>query len=84
METWDSSLPSRERGLKLCVLCDLQSLSRVAPFAGAWIEIIFCIFILLNVIDVAPFAGAWIEIPCRLVTWRQEVVAPFAGAWIEI
>ena len=37
---------------------------RVAPFAGAWIEIwqhqLFCCFIL-----VAPFAGAWIEIMCN-------------------
>ena len=37
------------------------SKNRVAPFAGAWIEILphldtNC------VIDVAPFAGAWIEI----------------------
>ena len=33
------SLPSRERGLKLqCVNC-LCNVGKVAPFAGAWIEI---------------------------------------------
>ena len=34
------SLPSRERGLKLqCVNC-LCNVGKVAPFAGAWIEIV--------------------------------------------
>ena len=55
------SLPSRERGLK----CDIGFLKwasqQVAPFAGAWIEIVLfgnC----CRVLRVAPFAGAWIEI----------------------
>ena len=34
----DKSLPSRERGLKLCVGVWLLSQSGVAPFTGAWIE----------------------------------------------
>ena len=33
----------------------------VAPFAGAWIEII-AIVVLSKQQKVAPFAGAWIEI----------------------
>ena len=55
------SLPSRERGLKYKILCQLNSKLRVAPLAGAWIEIVntLCKNI-LNV--VAPLAGAWIEI----------------------
>ena len=32
----------------------------VAPFAGAWIEII-CVLYMDGIYDVAPFAGAWIE-----------------------
>ena len=35
-------------------------LVHVAPFAGAWIEIIM-IFNCSAEIEVAPFAGAWIE-----------------------
>ena len=55
------SLPSRERGLKYYQNWIDNTTTRVAPFAGAWIEIFA-----YNVgnIDqlVAPFAGAWIEI----------------------
>ena len=55
----------------------------VAPYMGAWIEIIF--------VDhpkaqpgVAPYMGAWIEIkPLTLVDDVPEV-APYMGAWIEI
>ena len=35
----------------------------VAPFAGAWIEMINLQFFLTYSHPVAPFAGAWIEIP---------------------
>ncbi len=38
--------------------------SRVAPFAGAWIESSTAL-ILSSVDFVAPFAGAWIESECR-------------------
>ena len=55
----------------------------VAPFAGAWIEILVC-----GSADiggcVAPFAGAWIEIEEVAKLWQNKGVAPFAGAWIEI
>ena len=37
----------------------------VAPFTGAWIEII-CDDLTDYVISVAPFTGAWIEITVRL------------------
>ena len=33
----------------------------VAPFAGAWIEMMYGMMVTKN-ITVAPFAGAWIEI----------------------
>ena len=55
----------------------------VAPFAGAWIEILNC-RLRKYIEQVAPFAGAWIEIsPCYTHT-IPFIVAPFAGAWIEI
>ena len=55
------SLPSRERGLKFLPPEYLLHLLRVAPFAGAWIEIeLFANMCGAQV--VAPFAGAWIEI----------------------
>ena len=55
------SLPSRERGLKFGDQAAIEAKMNVAPFAGAWIEIILfrCRQIL---VIVAPFAGAWIEI----------------------
>mgnify|MGYP006864493747 CR=1 FL=1 len=56
---------------------------KVAPFAGAWIEIKW----IPNphiLQPVAPFAGAWIEITRTCTTIINIVVAPFAGAWIEI
>ena len=55
-----ASLPSRERGLKSLLRPRGIRGNRVAPFAGAWIEIL-----LLRDVgyiqQVAPFAGAWIE-----------------------
>ena len=55
----------------------------VAPFAGAWIEILHrkC---LKGLLAVAPFAGTWIEI--QLAIWIRAAtnVAPFTGAWIEM
>ena len=37
------SLPSRERGLKFLLLLVNRHKFSVAPFAGAWIEICYCI-----------------------------------------
>ncbi len=55
----------------------------VAPYAGAWIEIIK-----LNKFEkkrgVAPYAGAWIEICEAKYDFFAKSVAPYAGAWIEI
>ena len=38
--------------------------ARVAPFTGAWIEILSD-FYMHQIIGVAPFTGAWIEIARR-------------------
>ena len=77
------SLPSWERGLKSNGSRFRLGYCEVAPFMGAWIEIISrcgsysCSF-------VAPFMGAWIEI--MYADWPSDwvTVAPFMGAWIEI
>ncbi len=55
------SLPLRERGLKFHMLNDTRFVARVAPPAGAWIEII-CGLPSSAYKLVAPPAGAWIEI----------------------
>ena len=55
----------------------------VAPFAGAWIEIILTMMQNKREV-VAPFAGAWIEIALLISDVTAPTVAPFAGAWIEI
>ena len=55
----------------------------VAPYAGAWIEILR-LPILKNLRGVAPYAGAWIEMPVLTVGSAGFGVAPYAGAWIEI
>ena len=61
----------------------ILSIFGVAPFAGAWIEMLTRSRKNLKQ-DVAPFAGAWIEIlKKQLLSWTA-FVAPFAGAWIEI
>ena len=63
------SLRSPERGLKYDrAVKDIEEIS-VAPFAGAWIEINFFIF-LTSVYFVAPFAGAWIEISVFRTAWK--------------
>ena len=55
------SLPSRERGLKLPWSLLSRVCPYVAPFTGAWIEILKERYGDKNV-TVAPFTGAWIEI----------------------
>ena len=54
------SLPSRERGLKLVDMFHFYLQQHVAPFAGAWIEMLNAED-MADTIAVAPFAGAWIE-----------------------
>ena len=58
--TASESLPSRERGLKWHNVVPRLLHIRVAPFAGAWIEIVRVLPSVV-VMLVAPFAGAWIE-----------------------
>ena len=55
----------------------------VAPFAGAWIEMILS-YQSIKKCMVAPFAGAWIEIKKPISPYMCPSVAPFAGAWIEM
>ena len=55
----------------------------VAPYLGAWIEILNLVHFVLYII-VAPYLGAWIEI---FLKWSERLflfVAPYLGAWIEI
>ena len=56
---------------------------RVAPLAGAWIEIRET-FNNIGPSAVAPLAGAWIEIQGVEYAKQFVDVAPLAGAWIEI
>ncbi len=63
-----SSLPTRERGLK-CFRSrrSPRPADRVAPYAGAWIEI--AMHRMLSMANtVAPYAGAWIEITVETLT----------------
>ena len=55
----------------------------VAPFVGAWIEIVISLRSRYRA-AVAPFVGAWIEILTVFLTCTLMYVAPFVGAWIEI
>ena len=64
------------------ILIRLFCIFLVAPFAGAWIEIVYCPVMWGSVL-VAPFAGAWIEMALKQWKSRSITVAPFAGAWIE-
>ena len=56
----------------------------VAPYAGAWIEIVAQPVVTNQYGEVAPYAGAWIEIAKRDPSRNRKAVAPYAGAWIEI
>ena len=69
--------------MKFLISLNYNTISIVAPFAGAWIEIIE-LEMVDEAWDVAPFAGAWIEILLHLIYSISYYVAPFAGAWIEI
>ena len=77
-----SSLPLRERGLKLCRKIKQICERLVAPLAGAWIETRSGCRI-HHIKEVAPLAGAWIETDWILKKNDNESVAPLAGAWIE-
>ena len=55
------SLPTRERGLKYSIEGGFGKGENVAPYTGAWIEILSH-SIILPIELVAPYTGAWIEI----------------------
>ena len=55
------SHPSRVRGLKYQIDLPKNTQYKVAPLAGAWIEI-WSDANILKSFGVAPLAGAWIEI----------------------
>ena len=55
----------------------------IAPFAGAWIEIV-TVTGTWQTWPIAPFAGAWIEMTITELIPVPIRIAPFAGAWIEI
>ena len=54
------SPPTRGRGLKLVGNTAYLEATRVAPYAGAWIETVVGSLVVVVVV-VAPYAGAWIE-----------------------
>ena len=58
----DWSHPSRVRGLKYPYSVGFPVKPVVAPFTGAWIEILKQALLFLMQWKVAPFTGAWIEI----------------------
>ena len=59
----------------VCVKCGCR---RVAPLAGAWIEMVSD-KINVTQITVAPLAGAWIEINARERIRTRKQVAPRMG-----
>ena len=59
------------------------SINWVAPYTGAWIEIILYEEVRAYTI-VAPYTGAWIEINREIESALNLKVAPYTGAWIEI
>ena len=78
------SHPMRVRGLKFSFPQNQYTRHRVAPHAGAWIEILRQDLLQLALDLVAPHAGAWIEMIGSGQSSLSAKVAPHAGAWIEI
>ena len=77
------SRPAWARGLKYRQLLVKPLSARVAPHAGAWIEMTSTAGI--SVWErVAPHAGAWIEIGKTIGHCQFAAVAPHVGAWVEI
>ena len=61
----------------------MQLSIRVAPLAGAWVEI-DRLCPVMHRSFVAPLAGAWVEIGPEKYGGSTIAVAPLAGAWVEI
>ena len=72
------SPPPRGRGLKRRWLPDLQSMPKVAPSAGAWIETRLSARSWYGQ-AVAPSAGAWIETCCASVGCDNRSSRPLRG-----
>ena len=77
------SLPSRERGLKYIHPVSPNTLCKVAPFAGAWIEI-FQRRLWNSCVRSRSLRGSVDWNNAAIITRYVNSVAPFAGAWIEI
>ena len=77
------SLPSRERGLKLNKLGEYEDAERVAPFAGAWIEINWKTGRSQPKVSL-PSRERGLKLKSKITLIMIMNVAPFAGAWIEI
>ena len=79
-----ASLPSRERGLKSATCPGSRSSIRVAPLAGAWIEIVFILLLQGYGTTSLPSQERGLKYRQNIKTYNLSVVAPLAGAWIEI
>ena len=77
------SHPTRVRGLKYLSRQVSYTMWNVAPYTGAWIEIVRLARASIRS-PVAPYTGAWIEISICENFSIPFVVAPYTGAWIEI
>ena len=77
------SLPSRERGLKFFAMPRFPECRRVAPLAGAWIEIVRSStgYVLAPSL---PSRERGLKSHISLPRLEEALVAPLAGAWIEI
>ena len=77
------SLPSRERGLKCLPGVVVRLVVSVAPFTGAWIEMMSCTGTGCSTTSLpSRERGLKSRLPCPRLCW--QAVAPFTGAWIEI
>ena len=73
------SLPSWERGLKSDTDAARRKVDNVAPFVGAWIEIVIWKPCQLQII-VAPFVGAWIEISRNMRKAKRSTSRSLRGS----
>ena len=72
------------RGLKSAVFWIRKALNFVAPFMGAWIEILYLNHIKLTKSQSHPLWVRGLKSNFYIYLLRLSLVAPFMGAWIEI
>ena len=77
------SLPLRERGLKFRSFDISTEIIAVAPFAGAWIEMLTFVGITASPSSL-PLRERGLKFYGSFKMSGMRPVAPFAGAWIEI